>query len=82
MLSLSARHMTVRSIQGHLEGVYGTEASPSDPRHGMIIDDAKASFAGFLLERVAVVQFIYILVHAFCFALQKIFHGTRKFGVS
>ena len=44
ILSLYARGMTVREIQGHLEEMYGTEVSPSliSSVTDAVIDDAKA----------------------------------------
>jgi len=44
ILSLYARGMTVREIQGHLEEMYGTEVSPSliSSITDAVIDDAKA----------------------------------------
>lgn len=44
ILSLYARGMTVREIQGHLEELYGTEVSPSliSSVTDAVIDDAKA----------------------------------------
>jgi putative transposase len=44
ILSLYARGMTVREIQGHLEEMYGTEVSPSliSTVTDAVIDDAKA----------------------------------------
>ncbi len=44
ILSLYARSMTVREIQGHLEEMYGTEVSPSliSSVTDAVIDDAKA----------------------------------------